>query len=149
MIKKDYKSKIYASQQKYQNQIRNYQNDTEIYTNHFKFCKELKNTIEELIETKTAYENVITVLAKEMESMSISKDDSIIKNSNKEEKNAIKKKYSWEIKITPNIENLILLKNSKEQINKISTKLKKINSEINISNKKLLETVRILFKKSI
>lgn len=116
-----------------------------------KKCKEIKEKLEESIETKSAYENVMNILTSEMESLKYmnSKDDSILRNSvksvkDKQENNnfKIKKKYSLDLpKSETNESTNDSIKNTKQQISKISSKLKKINLTIESGNKKLLESV--------
>jgi hypothetical protein len=114
-----------------------------------KKCKEIKEKLEESIETKSAYENVMNILKSEMESLKYmnSKDDSILRNSvkDKQENNnfKIKKKYSLDLpKSETNESTNDSIKNTKQQISKISSKLKKINLTIESGNKKLLDSVK-------
>jgi hypothetical protein len=126
-------------------QVKIFEKINEDYLFFNKKCKELKEKLEECIETKSAYDNVMNILKSEIESIIILnlKDDSILRNSIKENnKFPFKKKYSLDsTKPNTNQNNNSSIKNTKEQISKISSKLKKINNEIELGNKKLLKSV--------
>jgi hypothetical protein len=126
-------------------QVKIFEKINEDYLLFNKKCKELKEKLEECIETKSAYDNVMDILKSEIESIIILnlKDDSILRNSIKENnKFPFKKKYSLDsTKPNTNQNNNSSIKNTKEQISKISSKLKKINNEIELGNKKLLKSV--------
>jgi Holliday junction resolvase len=109
-----------------------YQIVKKTYLSYAKSCADLKNKIEELIESKTAFENVLSVLNREVETMT--------PFSNREKSKA--QPYNNHKIIRKNTDHMNPKKDSvNEEIKKIEKRLQKVNKDLEQVNKTMWESV--------
>jgi hypothetical protein len=134
-----YRNEINNTTKEFKNEIKIYKKEYEKYSLEFekknqdfleqtKKCNNLKNKLEEYIESKSAYESVINVLCKENQSIKIFKES----NHRENQKNADDSYMEVPFKYPEHSNNALL---------KVKKKLEKINFGLQKYNKKLLKNV--------
>lgn len=125
LIDKECKKHVAMYQMKITKVNKEYEAAQESYNRHLKACNQTKVKIEELIETKSIYENTLGIFEKEKTSMKI------FHTETKKTKIPLIKRSSKETK----------------SIHKVSKKLQRTNKEIEKVNKLMLNNVsRTLYR---
>jgi hypothetical protein len=134
-----YRNEINNTTKEFKNEIKIYKKEYEKYSQEFekknqdfleqtKKCNNLKNKLEEYIESKSAYESVINVLCKENQSIKKYQESNHRENTKNVDDSYLEVPISYP-------------EHSKNALLKVKKKLEKVNLGLQKYNKKLLKNV--------